>query len=381
MRQHASIVRHSRENHASVTLARRELLQGLLSGAALAATAAAIGSACAEATSEQSVDADAGAAGARTGRIDTHHHALPPEVKQWMVDEGLLPAEGGPPWATWSLDGTLQMMDAHGIQAGVISQPAPSDLFIDRRRAEAGVRLVNESMATLVQRHPSRFGFFAYLPLAHVDLALEELAYAADVLGADGFLLMNHVEDRYLGDPTLDPLFEELQRRRAVVLTHPDELPNQAGVPGIATHLADFMLDTTRAAIRMMFSGVLERYPDISIILPHGGGFLPYVGARLSTSRFRGDGIERDQVREHLRRFYYDTASPMSPYSTPTLLTAADPSHLLYGTDWHQVASEIVAENAVALDNDPALDESTRRAIGRDNALALFPRLAQRIAG
>jgi hypothetical protein len=84
-----------------------------------------------------------------------------------------------------------------------------------------------------------------------------------------------------LGDPTLEPLFEELQRRRAVVLTHPDELPNQAGEAGIATHLADFMLDTTRAAIRMMFSGVLEALPRHLHQLAHGGGFLPYVGARL----------------------------------------------------------------------------------------------------
>jgi 6-methylsalicylate decarboxylase len=379
MRRHAPFARHPRNHDAAATFARRELLQSLLGGAALSATA--FGSGCAEAAPDPSLAADAGAPDARTGRIDTHHHALPPEVKRWMVDQGLLPAEGGPPWATWSLEATLEMMDARGIQAGVISQPAPSDLFNDRSRAQTGVRIVNESMATLVQSHPTRFGFFAYLPLAHVDLALEELAYAADVLGADGFLLMNHVQDRYLGDPTLDLLFEELQRRRAVVLTHPDELPNEAGVAGIAMHLGDFMLDTTRAAIRMMFSGVLERYPDVSIILPHGGGFLPYIGARLSTSRFRGDGLEPDKVREYLRRFYYDTASPMSPYSTPTLLTAADPSHLLYGTDWHQVAAEIVAENAAALDADPALDENTRKAIGRDNALALFPRLAQRIAG
>jgi predicted TIM-barrel fold metal-dependent hydrolase len=113
-------------------------------------------------------------------------------------------------------------MEARGIQAGMISQPAPSDLFLERRRAETGVRIVNESMAELVRTHPARFGFFAYVPLAHVDLALNEIEYAADVLGADGFLLMNHVQERYLGDPSLDALFEELDRRQAVVLTHPD---------------------------------------------------------------------------------------------------------------------------------------------------------------
>ncbi|HEU4538989.1 MAG TPA: amidohydrolase family protein, partial [Polyangiaceae bacterium] len=269
---------------ARSALGRRGRLQSAWAGATLAAAGAALGSAgCAE-EGEPSGGARSDIEGA-VKRIDTHHHVLPPKVKEWMVNEGLLPPTGGPPWATWSLEATLEMMDAHGIQAGVVSQPAPSDIFLDRARAEAGVRIVNEAAAELAARHPTRFGFFAYLPLAHVDLALQAAAYAFDQLGADGALLMNHVQNRYLGDPAFEPLFAELDRRGAVVMTHPDSLPTGGGgfelSPALPDHVADFMLDTTRGALGLMFSGTLDRYPNLTFILPHGGGFLPYIEARI----------------------------------------------------------------------------------------------------
>ncbi|WP_394841158.1 amidohydrolase [Pendulispora brunnea] len=321
-----------------------------------------------------------------TKRIDTHHHALPPEMKQWMKDQHKLPPQATEPWMIWDEVTALGVMDRLGIQAGVTSMPAPSDIFFDPKAADRGlamaregVRTLNDSLANMARRHPTRWGFFAYLPLAHVDFALEELGRAAD-LGADGFLLMNHFEHRYLGDPIFEPLFAALNARRAVVLTHPDFLPGDNEIsPKIEGSLADFMLDTTRGALGMMVSGTLDRYPDISIILPHGGGFLPYIVDRMSRGYRTGDGIDPEKVRTYMRRFYFDTAGPMSSHMTPTLLASADPSRILFGTDYHQVVEDLVKDDIARFAADPALDAAARARIERGNALRLFPNLARKI--
>ncbi|WP_394830468.1 amidohydrolase [Pendulispora rubella] len=319
-------------------------------------------------------------------RIDTHHHALPPEMKQWMKDNHKLPPQATEPWMTWDEAAALGVMDRLGIQAGVTSMPAPSEIFFDANAADhglamarEGVRILNDSLASMARRHPTRWGFFAYLPLAHVDFALEELARAAD-LGADGFQLMNHFGHRYLGDPTFEPIFAALNARRAVVMTHPDALPGDSKIsPDIEVSLADFMLDTTRGALGMMVSGTLDRHPDLSIILPHGGGFLPYIVDRTSHGYRIGEGIDPEKVRTYLRRFYFDTAGPMSSHMTPTLLASADPSHILFGTDYHQVVEEVVQDDLARFLADPGLDAAARAAIEQRNALRLFPNLARKI--
>jgi predicted TIM-barrel fold metal-dependent hydrolase len=310
-------------------------------------------------------------------RIDTHHHAVPVELQDWLIREEILPPDKDkwPSWARWDLASTLEVMDANGIEVGVASTPAPFDIFQTATQAAVGARMCNETLASLVRDHPRRFGFFAYLPLPHVDLALSEAAHAFDELGADGVLLMTHAGPRYLGDPAFDPVFEELNRRKAVVFTHPLDLPGgpAEGVPG---EYGDFLLDTTRAAIRMIASGTLDRYPDLSIILSHAGGFLPYMASRFDSDEI----INREQARAALRRFYFDTALPASPYAMPTLLGAADESRVLFGSDWNANSADVVSEIRIEFDRDPALDRQRRRKINRDNALRLLPTVAKRLA-
>ncbi|WP_242893447.1 amidohydrolase family protein [Actinomadura litoris] len=317
--------------------------------------------------------------GPRGGRIDTHHHALPPAMRRWAVDHGLLPAEGGPRWGNWDLSKTLDTMDAVGMQAGVASAPAPPTAFRDRELAVSGTRVFNESLADLVRDHPTRFGFFAYLPLLHVDVALKEAAYALDELGADGVLMMDNADGRYLGDPAFEPLFAELDRRGAVVFTHPVGLADARPVPGIEEWVADFMLDTTRTALSLIAAGTLDRYKRLSVILSHAGGFLPYIGGRVEHAGRQGEGPSPEAFRRAVRRFYYDTAMPASPYSTPTLLAAAGHRQLLFGTDWPQVLAPEVALATEMLDRDPALNGRAHAAVNRGNALRLLPTLAKRL--
>lgn len=337
--------------------------------AALAATAQAL------ATTGSAVAADRPAA----GRIDTHHHALPPRAREWAVENGLLPEQGGPNWGRWDKDETFGVMEANGIAAGVVSMPAPSMAFRDRALAISGSRAFNESAADLVRDHPTRFGFFAYLPLLHVDVALKEAAYALDQLNADGVLMMNQAGGRYLGDPAYEPLFAELDRRGAVIMTHPAGLPGvEQALPGVNEWVADFMLDTTRCALNLITTGTLDRYRRISVILSHAGGFLPYIGGRAELAD-NGPGPGRDAFRRGLRRFHFDTAMPASPYAAPTLLAAVGSGRLLYGTDWNQREADPVKAITRALDHDPALTARDRAAINRGNALRLLPRLAARL--
>lgn len=353
------------EHHAEPgrsAIGRRTLIQAAAATALVGAAAPSIAAA---------------APGGRVRRIDTHHHAVPPVLRDWLVRQDLLPPDQShwPRWARWDLDSTLAVMEANGIAAGVASTPAPFDLFRDEEQAREGARRCNEALAALVADQPTRFGFFAYLPLPHVDAALTEATYALDRLGADGVLMMTHAGEHYLGDPVFDPVFAELNHRNAVIFTHPLGLPGGAA-PGVSDHLADFLLDTTRAALRMITTGTLDRYPNLSIILSHGGGFLPYMAGRLDPE----DGVSPEAVRVALRRFYYDTALPVSPYATPTLLAAAGPGQLLFGTDWNANTVAGVDRYVRALTGDPALDRHTRQRIDRDNALRLLPNLARRLS-
>jgi predicted TIM-barrel fold metal-dependent hydrolase len=228
-----------------------------------------------------------------------------------------------------------------------------------------------------VAEHPSRFGLVAALPMPYVDEALDELAYAYDVLNADGVLLVPHADASYLGEPLYDPLFEELDRRRAVVLVHPMALPAAAAAAAVPYVLADFLLDTTRGALSLILSGALDRYPHISFILSHGGGFLPYAATRVEVLSHAFFGVDRRRIVEGLRRFYFDVALT-GPSGLPSLLAAVEPDRILFGTDWCAVPADVVRGCVRAF--DAAVDGPSRALIDRGNALALFPGVARRLA-
>jgi len=314
---------------------------------------------------------------AQTGNlIDTHHHIFPPGLQDWLMNRGILPRDRStwPNWARWSLDETIEMMETVGMLGAVASQPAPLSLFPGADEAREWTRIINESSAAVVRDNPKRFGFFAYLPLNHPEVMIEEAAYALDELDADGVMCITHSGDKYLGHPDFAELLSELNRRKATLFLHPDrlDLPSPEGVP---YWLTDFMLATTRTALSLIVSGALDRNPDLSIILSHAGGFLPYIHGRI----FHLDETEgRDgaKVAEGLRRFHYDTALPMSPYATAPLLQAALPDKILFGTDWPQVPTEGIAKQVEDMRGDEEMDSALRLKIMSENARALFPRFA-----
>lgn len=304
-------------------------------------------------------------------RIDTHQHIVPPAYALWMRARGI--TAGGMPMPDWSLDGALELMAGAGIETGMLSISTPGVHLGDDGEARERAREFNEFTAAVVRRDPGRFGFFATLTLPDVEGAIAEARHAFDHLHADGVVLLTNVRDQYLGDAAWEPLFAELDRRKAVVFVHPAELPSEP-VPGIPPHVCDFLLNTTRAAINMAKSGMLERYPDLKIILSHGGGFLPYAAERVARS-VSPDGSNPPGIAR-LQKFWFDVALASSPYALPALLAFADPTRITYGSDWPFAPKERGWHFARQLDEYP-LDAALRHAIHRGNAERLFPRLAR----
>lgn len=300
-------------------------------------------------------------------RIDTHHHVVPPFYRDWLTSKGL--DAGGLPIPEWSEEGSLDLMRRAHIQTAILSVSTPGVEPVSGADAASMARELNSYCHEVVTNRPDRFGYFATLTLPDVDRSITEMHHAYDELGADGVILLANAKGTYLGDPSFDPLMAELDDRHAVVFIHPQELP---GVPdtGIPPYYADFLLDTTRAALNLGRHGVLDRYPNIRFILSHGGGFIPYAAVRLSMGASpKQDPLDGLRI---LRKFYYDTALTPSPFSMPSLLRFVPRSHVLFGSDHPYAKAQQSLIFARALSAYPT---TRHRAINRGNAERLFPRL------
>jgi predicted TIM-barrel fold metal-dependent hydrolase len=308
-------------------------------------------------------------------RIDVHQHIVPPSYAAWLAAEGVRDA-GGRELPAWSADEALALMDTHDIATAVVSISTPGVRLRPGSTgdaiARAKARELNEIAARLAQDHPGRFSFFATLPVPDTDAALAELEHALDVLGAAGVILLANVHGRYLGSADDEPLLAELDRRGTVVFVHPSELPGER-VDGIPPFATDFLLDTTRAAFRLVRNDVVRRYPSLRIILAHAGGFVPYASHRLAAAIAGETGRSPIDILDDFTRFYFDTALSGSPAALPSLLAFAKPGHVLFGSDWPYAPPIAVGYFTMQLDGYAALDAAGHAAIDRASAAALFP--------
>ena len=317
-------------------------------------------------------------------KIDTHQHYVPPSYAAWLDEHDIRP--GGVTVPAWDKTAAIKMMDQQGIAVGMLSLSTPGVHLGDVQAARRMAREVNEFAAEVVASGSRRFGFFATLTLPDVDGALLELQYALDQLHADGVILLANSRGTYLGNASFEPLMAELNRRRGVVFVHPAELPGTA-VPGIPPFAADFLLDTTRAALNLYLSGALLRYPEIRFILAHGGGFVPYAVFRLVLSKLqRGNpssaapmGFDpmlfMDSELAQFRRLYFDTALTSSPTALPSLLSLAGAEHVTYGSDWPFAPESLISLFDSQLESY-SLEDAQRVAIEHRTAATLFPHLA-----
>ncbi|MEU3600945.1 amidohydrolase family protein [Streptomyces sp. NPDC006798] len=321
-------------------------------------------------------------ADARAARIDVHHHYTAPAWLAWAERAGLVDPAQLPWWTRWDLDTTLALMDRAGIAKAVVSPAMPVRGFTSPAQRRESVAVALDAAAELTAAHPDRFAFFTPVFPDDPETSRWSIARGLDELGAVGVQTRANTRGVYLGDPSHDRLLAELDERSAVINTHPHELPGtdpaRPAVPGIPAFYCDFPLDTTRAAVNLVLNGTLDRYPRLSFVLPHGGGFLPFIATRMEAfAHFLTPKTDAARVRDYLHRFYYDTAAPLGEPAASALLAVADPTRILYGSDWPASPAATITDIAgPALDRDSGLTLLQRRRINRDNALRLMPALA-----
>ena len=313
--------------------------------------------------------------GAPRRLIDVHHHIIQPF---YLAEnrERIAGSRGGqitPAWLEWTPEQALIEMDEHSVATAVLSLSSPGVWFGDVQGARSTARRSNEYAAELGRKHPGRFGLFATLPLPDAEGSLREIDYALDVLKADGIGLLTSYDDKWLGEAGFWPVFEELDRRKAVVFVHPTT-PTccQTLMPGVATVVAEVPHDTTRTVISLLYSGTLARFRNIRFIFSHAGGTLPVVAGRIinyapkDLANNAPNGVEYE-----LNRFYYDLAISGNRPAFAALTQLVPRSQILFGSD-HPYRP--LGESAQGMANF-GLSAADLRAIGWDNALALLPQL------
>ena len=231
--------------------------------------------------------AKARSAAPKPRRIDTHHHYYPPKylAESSKYHDGTV--SHTPPWSAAL---SLSDMDKGGVETSILSISAPGVWFGDNAAARIEARECNEYGAQLARDHPGRFGLFASLPLPDVEGALREIDYSFGALKADGVVMMTNVNDQWLGDAAFAPVFNELNRRKAIVYVHPTVATCCRNlVPDVPGSMIEFGTDTTRTIASLLFSGTSARCPNIRFLFSHAGGTMPYITERFTRLAARKD--------------------------------------------------------------------------------------------
>lgn len=311
-------------------------------------------------------------------RIDVHHHFLPPVFRETMGEAAIGAPAPNRVAPQWKVADSLGVMDRHGITTAVVS--APPLWMPDMAKTRNLTRACNEFSAQMVADHPTRFGTFAALPLPDVAASLKEIEHSFDVLKADGIGLMTNYGDRYLGDADFALVFDELNRRKAVVYVHPTSCSCSRGLlPDEPDSLIEFPHDTTRTVASLLFSGTFNRCPDIRFIFSHAGGTVPYLATRMAMLGSIDKGLARhvpDGVMPILRRQYYDTAISANPISMAALLKLVTPANVLLGTDFPFVPEHGMQATLAGL-REVGFSDTELRAVEGGNAARLLDRVAR----
>lgn len=304
--------------------------------------------------------------------IDVHTHFSTPnwvKVFEAKARQGLFNADNALPSArAWTSTKLIESMDQAGVAVSILSMTWPGIWFGENQDSPDAVRHLarecNDSVAKVISDYPGRVGLFAVLPIPDMESSLREIEYAFDTLKADGVGLLTSYGNKWLGDPTFAPLFEELNRRKAVVYTHPQ--------------LGQFYgpTDTTRTIASLLKDGTSSRYPNIHFIFSHGGGFMPYrienfIGRDNVPQRLAGPAAPNTALFE-LRRFYYDTAQVANPVAIAALKQVVTVSQILFGTDYNYRAD--LTASVKELQECGQLNSEELRLVGRENALKLLPK-------
>jgi 6-methylsalicylate decarboxylase len=312
---------------------------------------------------------------AGTRRIDVHHHFF---SQDWVKTLNSLteaqPVMGIDVIRKYSVAQSLELMDQGNVETAYLSVTTPGIWYGDIAQTRRLARELNEFAAGMVAEHKGRYGFFAVLPIPDIAASLREIEYAFDTLKADGVGLLSSYDRTWLGDYSFAPMWEELNRRHAVVFTHATAPRCCWGnfVPGVGPTTVELSSDLARTIVDLIVSGTANRTPNIKYIWSHGGGTI--MSARFIGSAGDGDVLNKPAAPgsklHHLRRFYYDTASAADQIHMQLLNMVVGTSQVLFGTDvpWGNPAS-IGSELEKC-----SFTAAQFEAIERGNALMLLPK-------
>jgi 6-methylsalicylate decarboxylase len=256
------------------------------------------------------------------------------------------------------------MMRENNITTAILSISTPGTYLrpFDAPLTKEITRTTNQELSEICTAHPNYFRFFASLPLPSVKDSLAEIDYALDVLGAAGFCVLSNANGVYPGDKSLDPIFDKLNERRAILFMHPtsckvktsdaththDNTAPKNGnleqpkltivnpLPQVPLGVLEYMFDETRTVANLLVSGTVTRCPEIRFIMSHAGCLLPPILERLAAAlQFFGGGLDSTEMKRLLReRFYFDLAGWPWPDMIHALLRIVGPDRLMYGSDY-----------------------------------------------
>jgi aminocarboxymuconate-semialdehyde decarboxylase len=269
-------------------------------------------------------------------------------------------------------------MDATGVTRQVLSSWC--DIFgphLDRTTAARWHRFLNEQLARLCEQYPDRFSMLASVPLPYADESVTELDYAVHSLGAVGAVIAANASDVNLGELELDPFWQKAVDLDVGVFIHPVQaVPLRRSAKFGLTQIAQYTSDTTMTVGSIIMSGVLDRFPDLRLLLSHGGGGVPYLIGRFDCMHERMDKIGQGNVAKaapsaYLTRFYYDTIVH-DPEILRWLASRVSAARVVLGSDYSFPPAD---RNPVTTVRRAGFTVAEERAILEENALALFPAL------
>ena len=293
--------------------------------------------------------------------VDVHTHIIIPEYVKMLKAHGA-ELEETFPLPEWDAGRHIAFMDSAGIRTAMLTMPAPQPYYGDTEESAKCIRRVNEVSAKVKQQYPGRFKFCASLPLPDVDAAIREAVYALDTLKADGVKLATNSRGQYLGDEALDPLMQILNERHAVIIIHPHR-PTPYPEKIIATTplaMYEYPAETTRAVVNMLSKNVLLRYPNLKVVVPHCGAFLPLALPRMKSilpAMVAQGYMQPIDWETNLSRLYFDLAGSPTIEVLRSLLTLTTPDHILYGSDYPYLPDAVLEANLQRLKQTLASDE------------------------
>jgi aminocarboxymuconate-semialdehyde decarboxylase len=312
--------------------------------------------------------------------IDFHNHYYPPEYVEALKS----PASKSVVKVTYDADGNPcvhypgdynilvpghrdieyreRVLDEHGVTTQLLTFTTPGVHVETPALAVAWARMVNDAFARVVREHPGRFAALATLPLNDPAASVAELERAMTTLGLPGAMVFSNVNHVALADERFEPLWQKADALGAVIYIHPtDPLGVEAMLDYWLMPLVGFLFDTTLAASKLVFSGVVERYPRIRWVLTHMGGAVPYLAERLDRG-YRAFADCRQHINrppsEYLRDFYFDTVN-FNPSALRLAVDFAGENRILAGSDYpHQIGSiPLMIDTIREYDGSAALKE------------------------